>query len=152
MNLYEIKREILDCIDFETGEIIDYEKLEALSIEKDEKIENILLWIKNLKAEAAALQAEKLNFAQRQKVCENQIERLEKYITDILGGEKWESAKVKASFRKSEKLKLSEGAVIPEEFKKHKFDVDVTGLKAAIKEGQSFDGITIETQQNLQIK
>ncbi len=152
MNLYEIKREILDCIDTETGEIIDYEKLEALSIEKDEKIENILLWIKNLKAQAAALQAEKLNFAQRQKVCENQIERLETYITDVLGGNKWESAKVKASFRKSEKLKFSEDAVIPEEFKKHKFDVDVMGLKTAIKNGREFDGITIEACQNLQIK
>jgi hypothetical protein len=137
MNLYDIDQRILDCIDAETGEIFDYEAFEALNIERDAKIENVLLWIKNLKAQAAALQAEKLNFAQRQKVCENQIERLETYIIEVLGGNKWESAKVKASFRKSEKLKLSENAVVPEEFKKPKFDVDVTGLKQPLKAGES---------------
>lgn len=152
MNLYQIDQQILECVDTETGEIIDYEKLEALSIEKDEKIENCLLWLKNLKAQAAALQAEKLNFAQRQKVCENQIERLETYMTEVLGGNKWESAKVKASFRKSESLEISEGAKIPEGYKKYKYDVDKTGLKAAIKEGQVFDGIALTIKQNLQIK
>lgn len=152
MNLYEIKREILDCIDFETGEIIDYEKLEALSIEKDEKIENVLLWIKNLKAEAAALQAEKLAFAKRQKVCENQIERLEKYITDILCGDEWESAKVKASFRKSDELIMAEGAKIPVAFRKQNIELDKAGIKAAIKSGKKFIGFTIIEKQNLQIK
>lgn len=152
MNLYEIKREILDCIDTETGEIIDYEKLEALSIEKDEKIENILLWLKNLKAQAAALQAEKLNFAQRQKVCENQIERLENYITDVLGGDKWESPKVKASFRRSDELIMAEGAKIPVAFRKQKIELDKAGIKAAIKGGKTYKGFTIETKLNLQIK
>lgn len=152
MNLYQIDTQILECIDAETGEIFDYEKFEALNLEKNEKIENVLLWIKNLKAQAAALQAEKLNFAQRQKVCENQIERLEKLMTDYLGGNKWESAKVKASFRKSEALNISEGAVIPEGFITHEPKVDRTGLKNAIKEGQTFDGVTIQTNLNLQIK
>lgn len=152
MNLYEIKREILDCIDLQTGEIIDCEKLEALSIERDEKIENILLWIKNLKAEAAALQAEKLAFAKRQTVCENQIERLEKYIIGALNGDKWESAKVKASFRRSDELIMAEGAKIPVAFRKQKIELDKAGLKAAIKGGKKYKGFSIETKLNLQIK
>lgn len=152
MNLYQIDTQILECIDAETGEIFDYEKFEALSLEKDAKIENILLWIKNLKAQAAALQAEKLNFAQRQKVCENQIERLEKFITDYLGGNKWESAKVKASFRKSESLEISANAVIPDGYTKCKYEPDKKGLTQAIKDGQTFDGITLQTNLNLQIK
>ena len=152
MNLYEIKREILDCVDTETGEIIDYEKLEALSIEKDEKIENILLWLKNLYAQAAALKAEKLNFAKRQTVCENQIERLEKFITDILGGNKWESAKVKASFRKSDELIMAEDAKIPVAFRKQKIELDKAGMKAAIKSGKKYKGFSLIEKQNLQIK
>ena len=152
MNLYEIDNQILECIDAETGEIFDYEKFEALNLEKDEKIENVLLWLKNLKAQAAALQAEKLNFAQRQKVCENRINSIEKYITAYLGGEKWESAKVKASFRKSESLEISESAVIPEAYTTYEPKIDKTGLKQAIKEGQTLDGITIQTNLNLQIK
>ena len=58
MNLYEIENEILKCVDEETGEIFDVEKFEALELARDVKIENICLWIKNLKAEAEALKLE----------------------------------------------------------------------------------------------
>lgn len=59
MNLYEIDSAILDCVDAETGEIFDMDKFEELSLTRDAKVENICLWIKNLKAEAEALKAEK---------------------------------------------------------------------------------------------
>ena len=59
MNLYEIDAEILGCVDVETGEIFDVDKFEELSLTRDAKIENICLWIKNLKAQAEALKAEK---------------------------------------------------------------------------------------------
>ena len=43
MNLYEIEKEIMSCVDMETGEIIDCEKLDALTMERYQKIENIAL-------------------------------------------------------------------------------------------------------------
>jgi V/A-type H+-transporting ATPase subunit E len=55
MNLFEIDDAILACVDLETGDIIDVEKLEALELERDTKISNIACWIKNLKAEAEAI-------------------------------------------------------------------------------------------------
>ena len=55
MKLYEINEQILDCIDSETGEVIDPEKLNNLQIAKDEKLENLALWYKDLLAEANAL-------------------------------------------------------------------------------------------------
>ena len=38
MNLYEINREILACIDYETGEILDEGRLNSLEIEREKKI------------------------------------------------------------------------------------------------------------------
>ena len=35
MKLYEIDNEIMNCIDEETGEIIDPEKLESLEMERE---------------------------------------------------------------------------------------------------------------------
>ena len=67
MNLYEIDAEIMNCVDVETGEIFDVDKFEELSLSREAKIENICLWIKNLKAEIEALKAEKDAFAKRQK-------------------------------------------------------------------------------------
>lgn len=153
MKLYEIDSAIMDCVDVETGEIFDIDKFEELSLERDAKIEGLCLWIKNLKAEAEALKAEKDAFAQRQKTAENKMESLKKYIASYLDGTKFETAKVKVSFRKSESLEISEDAQIPDEFLKFKEpEVNKTELKKALKAGMHFDGVSIVQNQNIQIK
>ena len=153
MNLYEIDSAILDCVDAETGEIFDMDKFEELSLTRDAKVENICLWIKNLKAEAEALKAEKDAFAARQKAAENKMENLKRYISGYLEGTSFESAKVKVSFRKSESLEILEGAVIPDEYLKFKEpEVNKTDLKKAIKEGLQLPGVSIVTNNNIQIK
>lgn len=153
MNLYEIDSKMLECIDMETGELIDAEMLDKLSMERTEKIENVCLWIKNLKAEIEALKAEKQAFEERIKKATSKSESLKRYITTYLNGTKFESAKVSVSFRKSESLEISEDATIPEAYLKFKEpDVDKVGLKKAIKDGQTFEGISIVENQNIQIK
>ena len=47
-SLYEIDFEIMNCIDFETGEVVDVEKLTELQMEREHKIESVALWVKNL--------------------------------------------------------------------------------------------------------
>ena len=46
MKLYEIDEAIMACIDAETGEIIDADKLDKLTMERDAKIENVKISIK----------------------------------------------------------------------------------------------------------
>ena len=153
MNLYEIDAEILGCVDVETGEIFDVEKFEELSLTRDAKIENICLWIKNLKAQAEALKAEKESFAQRQKAAETKMESLKRYISTYLEGTAFESAKVKVSFRKSEVVEIMEGAVIPDEYLRFKEpEVNKAELKAALKSGVHIQGVSIVENQNIQIK
>lgn len=153
MNLYQIDAALLDCFDAETGELFDSDQFEALQLTREAKIENVCLLIKNLQAEAAALKAEKLAFAARQKRTENRIESLRRYITDYLSGTAFESTKVSVSFRKSEVLEISEFAVIPDEYLKPKDpDIDRVGLKQAIKDGARFEGMEIVEKQNMQIR
>lgn len=153
MNLYEIDNEILGCVDADTGEVFDIDRFEELSMERDVKLENICLWIKNLKAEAEALKAEKDAFAQRQKVVENKMNSLKQYLTNYLEGAKFETTKVKVSFRKSESLEVSDISLIPDEFLKFKEpEVNKAELKKAIKEGFSVDGVEIVENMNIQIK
>lgn len=154
MNLYQINSEILGCVDAETGEIFDIDKFEELSLERDAKVENVCLWIKNLKAEAEALKAEKDAFAVRQKAAEKKMESLKRYISGYLEGTPFESAKVKVSFRKSESLEIDEGTMIPDEYLRFKEpDVDKAALKIAVKSGTvHIDGVRIVENQNIQIK
>ena len=59
MTLYEIDKAIMECVDLETGEIIDTEQLDKLTMEREAKLENVACWIKELKVEAEALKAGK---------------------------------------------------------------------------------------------
>lgn len=153
MNLYDIDSAIMECVDSETGEIFDIDKFNALGLERDTKIENIALWIKNLKAEAEALKAEKDNFAARQKAAENKMNSLKQYLSNYLDGAKYDSTKVKVSFRKSETLQIDEGATIPEDFLKYKEpEVNKAELKKALKEGFVVPGVEIVENMNIQIK
>ena len=49
--LYEIEQSILDCVDMETGEIINQQRLDQLVLDKERKMENIALWVKNLNSD-----------------------------------------------------------------------------------------------------
>ena len=108
MKIYDIDNAILECIDLETGEIIDTDRLEALNMEREAKIENVALWIKELKAEAEAIKTEKLALAERQKVAENKAESLKKWLAWVLDGQKFSTARCSVSFRKSQKVEVTE--------------------------------------------
>ena len=56
-SLYEIDQAIMACLDFETGEILDADRLNALQMERQDKVESVVLWIKNLAADAIAYKA-----------------------------------------------------------------------------------------------
>lgn len=153
MNLYEIDKAVMDCIDLETGEIVDIEKLDELTIERDEKIQNIALWIKNLKSDAEALKAEKDAFAQRQKVAENKADSLKKYLSDYLAGQAFKTEKVAISFRKSEAVEVTNIELLTEDFLTYKEPtVNKTAIKEAIKSGTSVPGAMLVENQNIQIK
>lgn len=151
--LYEINEEILNCVDTETGEIIDPEKLSQLQMDFDDKVEGIALWIKDLLSDAAAIKAEKDKLNERQKVCENKAKNLKEYLSGFLAGQKFRTPRVAISYRKSESVNVSDIGKIPEEYLKYKDpEPDKTAIKAAIKSGQIIDGAEIVVNQNIQIK
>lgn len=140
-------------VDEETGEILNGDELDKIEIERNEKIENIALWIKNLNSDAEAYEKEEKAFASKKKTAKNKAEWLKGLLEFNLAGESWKSDRVTISYRKSESVNVSEGAVVPAEFLvPQEPKVDKVGLKKAIKEGQTFDGITIVEKQNMQIK
>lgn len=158
MNIYEIDQAILGLVDPETGEITDFEALESLSMAREEKLENVALWVKNLTAEAKAIRDEEKALAERRRVNENKAESLKKYLSAALAGEKFSTAKVAISFRKSAAVEIDEGFVewakTCAAFALNYPDpvVDKTALKAAIAEGAKFDLARVVERENIQIK
>lgn len=153
MNLFELDKALYECVDAETGEIIDGEKLNELEMQRDEKVESIACWIKELKAQTAAIKQEEDSLAARRKVAENKILSLSEYLSSYLNGSKFETAKVKISYRRSETLEVTETAKIPETwYKPQAPKLDKAGLKKAVKAGLEIEGVEIVEKQNIQIK
>lgn len=158
MNLYEIEKEIMSCVDMETGEIIDCEKLDALTMERDQKIENIALWVKNLEADAKAYKEEKDSFAQKQKTAENKAKSLKEYLSRFLAGTAYKSTKVNVSFRTSKAVDVFDISALMtmddcDNYLKYKEpEPDKTAIKDAIASGVDIPGCKIVENQNIQIK
>ena len=153
MKLYEIDEAILNCIDIETGEIIDAEQLDKLTMEREAKLENVACWIKELKAEAEALKAEKMAFAKRQQVAENKMESLKKYLAYALDGQAFKSTRVSVTFRKSQSVEVADIWKLDENYLRYKEpEADKTAIKEALKAGKAVAGATLVENTSVIIK
>ena len=149
MTIYEIDQAIMECVDLETGEIIDTEQLDKLQMERETKIEGVACWIKDLKAEAEALKNEKQALAERQKVAENKAESLKKWLAYALQGEKFKTPKCAISFRKSEAVEVTDEG-LENLMKEHDElltykapEPNKTAIKQALKDGLNVEGVQL---------
>lgn len=156
MTLYEIVKELRDFefeIDEETGEILNADELDNLQLDRDEKIENICLFIKNLKADIESYKAEKDSFAQKEKAAKNKADRLTKYLESMLGGETFKSIRASVTYRKSESVECEDIYLVPQEFLRFKDpELNKSEVKKALKNGEEIRGCHLIEKMNMQIK
>lgn len=166
MTLFEINRNIEDIangmIDLETGEVNEefVKELEQLQMAKEEKVENIACYIKNLVAYADALKKEKQSIADRQARAEKKAERLKQYLLDALQGEKFKGIKAEISYRKSQSVELTDleedviatlKATNPN-YINAKYTLNKTAIKDALKSGEQIFGLALAENTSVQIK
>lgn len=163
MTLYEIDNAILACVDPDTGEVIDPEALTALQMERDQKIENVALWIKDLRAEADAIANEVKNLTARKKAAESKAESLKTWLGKALEGEVFKTSKVRVSYTHSTKLNvIDEASVVnyiqtnypaPEDFLKYQLpEIRKDAVKAELKNGADIPGACLEATESVVIK
>lgn len=153
MTIYEIDQAIMECIDLETGEIIDTDQLDKLQMEREKKLENVACWIKDLKAEAEALKNEKQALAERQRVAENKAESLKKWLAYALDRKAFKSTRASVSFRKSQAVEIADIYKLDENYLRYKEpEADKTAIKEAIKAGKTVAGATLIENVSVIIK
>ena len=154
MKIYEIDEAILECVDQETGDILDINRLEALEMERDRKVSNVACWIKDLKAESEAIKKEIDNLSARRKADDNKIESLKRFLEWALNGTKFKDERCSISYRRSETVEVSKEAEekLPDEFIKIERTVRKSELKDAMKLGFEFEGCQLVEKNNIQIK
>ena len=158
MTLYEINEQIQKAIELgfdpETGEILDETALEQLQMDRDEKIENICLYIKDLYAEADAIYNERRALEEREKASEKKADSLSRYLQTMLDGQKFKTAKCAVSYRKTQAVQITDESLLPKEYLRFKTTSapDKTAIKDAIKAGKDVPGATLEDRTSMSIK
>ena len=160
--LYDIDAAILACVDQETGEIFDPEQLDALQMERAQKLEGVALWVKDLKAEAEAVKAEADKLTARKKAIDNKVEGLKTWLLYALGGEKLKTARCNVYQTHSQKVVIDdEKAMIDmlmsspfgEKFLRIKEpEIDKNALKDSLKQGYEYEFAHLEDTEGLVIR
>jgi len=130
------------------------DSLRKIEDERDTKALNIACLVKNFRAEAEALKAEKTRLAKRQQAAERTIERLTSYLSSFIEpGLKLKDARAAIGWRRSEAVVLSVAPdELPEDYVRIKREADLRQIKEDLKAGEDVPGATLEERQNLQIR
>ena len=158
MSIYEIDDSIMSLVDMETGEIEDEKRYDELQMERTKKVENIACYFKNLVAEAKAMKEEEATLAQRRKAVENKAERIKNLLVYALKGDKFESPKVRCSYRKAKSVQVDDDFVAWAE--EHADDLltfkepspNRKAIKEALEDGREIEHAEIVTHESLQVK
>ena len=160
--LYEIDQDILNCVDLETGEILDTEKLDALQMEREAKLEGVALWIKDMKAEAAAVKEEADKLTARKKALENKMEGLKIWLLMALDGEKLKTPRCNVYQTHNQRVAVADEAKLisflqtleePEKFLRFKDpELKRDEIKKALKDGTIIPGAELEETESVVIK
>ena len=162
MRLYEIDQALEAALeaafDPDTGEILDEEAMQTvteLEMAREDKLEGIALWIKDMDAEASAIREEEKKLAARRRAIENKEERVKGYLNYALAGEKFKTPRVAVSYRTSEAVELAEGfepMTLPPSCWTVEYKLDKRALKDHLKAGETFEGAELVKRTNLIIK
>ena len=142
-----------------------FDTLEGIEGEFDEEAESIAVYIKQLKAEAKMLKAEKAAIAKRQSQKEKQAESLKTYLfksMQALGRQKIDMPRAVMSLKKNApSLVVDDEISFVEWAEEHNLDhllkysmpeVKKNDVKALCKKGEEIPFVHIEAKQSLSIK
>lgn len=159
MNLYEITQEQLslnNLLEESLGELTP-ELKEALELNRDNfqiKANDYVKAIKNYKAESDAIAEEIKKLQEKKKVCDNAIDKMKAAMCtamDAFGMPKFQTGVFKVSMTTSTAVNIIDEALIPEEYKKVKYDISKTDIKNAIKAGIEVSGAEIKENYSITI-
>ena len=164
MNLYELNQnfnnliEVLENTEDENIKELIKKSMDQLTLETNEKIENIIKYIKNLEAEAEALEKESKRLNDRKIKTLKKVDNLKGYLKDFtssLESKKYNTGIFNISIRKNAAAIIIENDfLVPDEFCKTEIirKVDKIALKERLKAGEVIEGVKLQQSESIIIK
>lgn len=146
-----------DGVDTETGIVFDPVVLDKLEMERNEKIENLLLYAEQLAADAKNIDEYVKNLTARAKAKKNKADGIKQWlITEIqrYGDKKFETQKVRGTITRRDVVNVYDMSQLPQEFIRIKTEMspDKTAIGAALKDGKTVSGAMFANSFSLNIK
>lgn len=160
ITLYQLADEYqraLDAIqiDEETGEVLGFDRIEALEAQYDQKAINCALYLKSLDAEVKAIKAEETALKQRRETTQKKFDRLKQYIEVCMrsaGKDVIQDPRVRLSFRRSKKVQILNESLLPARLLRIKAEPDKTAIAQELKAGLTVPGAELISNLSLQVK
>lgn len=166
LKIYEIPHKMqlaLDAlrIDEETGEIVGYEQLDALTESATVKIANTARYIRYAETQIEAMKQAKKAIEDRVRTAQKLVDWLKVRSSQAIlalpeDKRKIEEPDIRVSIRKSHFVNITDYEKIDEKFFNEtivrKKELSKVAIEAAIKSGEKVEGATLETNYRLQIK
>lgn len=162
MNLYEIDSRLAalldlggEYVDENTGEVLTYREVDALQMERADKLEAWGLWIKNRTAEAAAIEAEIDNLKERLDRLNRKVANSKEAYKSYLAGEKIKTGRLSVSYRRSSSVDYTgDPESLPDGLKTVKVEVkpDKKAIRQRIEAGEEIQGARLVENVSLIIK
>lgn len=162
MSLYKVDEKLRrlieagdgEMVDSATGEVYDEAALDALQMERRDKIEGIIKTIKNAEAKAKALKEEADKLSAREKALTNKALWLRGYLARHMDeGETFDSVCGDIRWRKTDPVIIDVPVEeLPERFVKVTRKPMLNEIKKAIKDGETVPGARLDDRKHLIIK
>ena len=164
MNLYELNQnfnnliEVLENTEDENIKELIKKSMDQLTLETNDKIENIIKYIKNLEATATALETEVKRLNDRKVKTLKKVDNLKNYLKDFtntLDSKKYNTGIFNISIRKNAASVIVDNEfLVPDEFCKTEVirKVDKAALKEKLKAGEVIEGVKLQQTESIIIK
>ena len=146
-----------DGVDDETGMVFDITLLDQLEMERDKKIENVLLYAEQLKADAGEINDYIKRLTARAKAKKNAAESIKNWLVERFKSEAvktFETKRIRAtlSVRTASKTVITDEMLIPPQYLRTKIEPDTAAIKEAIKAGETVPGAMLVDSVSLTVK
>lgn len=152
MALYE--QGLTEAVDMETGEVFNLaEKLESLEMEKEQKIKNLALYVKNNAMYIDGLKAEKKRIMDEIARMEKRVDGAKDYLKEITEGKGIKDPQFVISYRKTKSTNILDLSLIPDQYLvMPEPKPDKTAIKKAIEAGENIEGAEIVESVSMSVK
>ena len=166
--LYEINKDIEKLLDetftvriddengvnTETGEVINIaERLDALTVEKSEKIRSVAVYFDDVSAKLDALEEKIKSLTSMKKTLEREKGGLENYLLFATENKGFSDEDMEIKVTSSKRVDFTDETLIPEKYRKVKIETSISkaDISKAIKGGEEVPGAVLNTYYKIKV-